>query len=58
MKTTYGFISFNSSSFTQGIPFRDPSELYGYLLREQVGGGETKRFLRNLNGRSKPLERA
>ena len=25
---------------------------------EQVGGGETKRFLRILNGRSQPLERA
>ena len=38
-ETVYSLISFNSSSFTQRIPFRDPSELYGYLLREQVGRG-------------------
>ena len=49
--------SFTSSRFTHGSPGRDPSELH-IELRVQVGGGETKRFLRILNGRSQPLERA
>ena len=53
-ETVYSLISFNSTSFTQRIPCRDPSELYGYLLREQVVRGETKRFLRNLNRRREP----
>ena len=48
--------SFTSSRFTHGSPGRDPSELH-IELRVQVGGGETKRFLRNLNRRTARLER-
>ena len=51
-------VSFAFTRLTHGFHEWNPGELYGYLLREQVGRGETKRFLRNLNGRSKPLERA
>ena len=44
--------------FHSRIPCRDPNELCRIVRFRGTVGGEKKRFLRILNGRSQPLERA